>query len=138
MPVSNIAAASGVSQGAAQGLAQQRRDELRALIRSLKTGDLSGAQQAFAMLQQTFQNTLQAQSGGVSPSGNHSPLQKDLAAIGTALQSGDIAGAQKRLAGLMQDLQRLRQNGGAVGSGGLYGQAMAVPGSGGSGIHVTA
>src|SRR5262249_29022143 len=68
------------------------------LVTAIKSGDLSGAQQAYAALSQL-------QSSGVGPSNLNSPIAQALNQIGQSLQNGDISGAQSALASLSQQAQ---------------------------------
>jgi hypothetical protein len=70
----------------------RRRQSLVALVSSLKSGDLSGAQQAYASLSQLQTN------GSANPNG----FAQALSQIGQALQSGDLAGAQQALSSLQR------------------------------------
>jgi hypothetical protein len=111
---SNAEQASQISQGA--------RD-FEALQSALASGDLAGAQQACASLQQDLQSTTQAGQTQVQPaatdtsatpnggavstrsrSSRFSQGLKDFQALETALSSGDLAGAQQAFASLQQDL----------------------------------
>jgi hypothetical protein len=73
----------------------RRRQSLVALVSSLRSGDLSGAQQAYSSLSQ-LQTSGAADSNGV--------FAQAMSQIGQALQSGDLAGAQQALS----SLQRVR------------------------------
>jgi hypothetical protein len=64
------------------------------LVKAIRSGDLSGAQQAYAALTQ-----LQASGQGPAADPN-SPFAQALSKIGPSLQNGDIAGAQRALAAL--------------------------------------
>jgi hypothetical protein len=72
--------AVGSSQSVSVSNWQQRQQNFKDLFSAVQSGDLSGAQKAFAGLT----------AGATNIKGN-SPL----AQIGQALQNGDIAGAQK-------------------------------------------
>jgi hypothetical protein len=73
----------------------RRRQSFVALVSSLKSGDLSGARQAYSSLSQL-------QTGGsANPNG---VFAQAMSQIGQALQSGDLAGAQQALS----SLQRVR------------------------------
>jgi hypothetical protein len=66
------------------------------LVSALKSGNLSGAQQAYAALSQ-LQNSRQG------PSANpNSPALQALGQIGQALQNGNLSGAQEALSSLQQ------------------------------------
>jgi hypothetical protein len=65
-----------------------------ALVSSLNSGDLSGAQQAYSSLSQL-------QGGGQGRLANpNGPVAQAMSRIGQALQSGDLAAAQQALASL--------------------------------------
>ncbi len=98
---------------------RERGVDLRQLGQALQSGDLAGAQQAYATLTQLAQsapwNTSAAASGNATASTSTSttaasPFKytqraQDFAAIGQALQSGDLQGAQQAFAKLQQDLR---------------------------------
>jgi hypothetical protein len=70
--------------------------DFRQLASSINSGDLAGAQQAYAALSQD-------QSSGQGPFANpNSPASQALNQIGTALQNGDLSGAQQALSSLQQ------------------------------------
>src|SRR3954463_8097100 len=94
---------AGASQGPAAVL-KQRRADLNALKTALQSGDLAGAQKAFA-LQQDLQSTQGAAGQRGDASGQSSTLAKDLDALKTALQSGDLTGAQNAFASVQQDMR---------------------------------
>ena len=99
MTVSGI---SSVSPSlAAQASFQKRQADFQALGSALNSGDLAGAQKAFADFLQTAPGV-----SGVGSAPGSSPIGQDLQALGSALQSGDVAGAQKAFAGLQQELQK--------------------------------
>jgi hypothetical protein len=90
---------------------KQVRQDFRDLASALQSGDLSGAQNAFAALQQLMQNaqpSSQSQSQGNS---KQDQFSIDLAAIGKALQSGDLNSAQHAFTKLQQDIQAVQQGG---------------------------
>jgi hypothetical protein len=90
---------SGGQAGAAPGdgrrfeIRCRRRQSFVALVSSLKSGDLSGAQQAYLSLSQLQTN------GAANPNG---VFAQAMSQIGQALQSGDLAGAQQALSSLPQ------------------------------------
>ncbi len=96
-------AVSGVSLASSVGFQNPNdpRQQFVQLARAINSGDLAGAQQAYATLSQTLGGS---SNGGGSNSSNNSsdPFSQALAAIGQALQSGDIQGAQQALASLQQ------------------------------------
>jgi hypothetical protein len=73
----------------------RRRQSLVALVSSLKSGDLSGAQQAYSSLSQLETSGFANRNGAFAQA---------MSQIGQALQSGDLAGAQQALS----SLQRVR------------------------------
>lgn len=86
MPISSVGSSSMYQASGASNW-QQRRQDFNTLAQDLQSGNLSGAQQAYAALTQN------APGGSVDP---NSPLGK----LGQALQAGDITGAQKAFATL--------------------------------------
>src|SRR6185369_11694540 len=77
------------------------KQDFQKLQSALKSGDLKGAQDAYAQLKQD----LPADSSGSSTS---SQPRTDLDAIGAALQSNDLTGAQKAFATFQQDVKAAR------------------------------
>jgi hypothetical protein len=73
----------------------------------MASGDLAGAQKAFATLTKHRQNVGQAQNGPQTAASTQ--LSTDLAALGKALQSDDLAGAQKAFGTLIQNMQKTKQ-----------------------------
>jgi hypothetical protein len=70
------------------------RQTFMQMAKAIKSGDLSGAQQAYATLSQL-------QSGAPANDGN-SPFSQALGQIGEALKNGDLTGAQQALDALGQ------------------------------------
>jgi hypothetical protein len=99
-----------------QSAAQQAKANFEKLQQDVQAGNLAGAQQAFAALQQN------------GPLGQTNPLQKQIDALGQALQSGNVASAQQALTALQAAAQSL---GGQSGRGG--GSGAGGGGSGGAG-----
>ncbi len=99
-PACNQPVGSAVASGTAPGGGQRleircrRQQSLAALVSSLGSGDLSGAQQAYSALNQ-LQGAGQAQFP--NPNG---PFSQAMSQVGQALQSGDLTGAQQALASL--------------------------------------
>jgi len=93
MAVSAISSTSSYQQTSPQA---QFRQDFSQLAKSIQSGDLSGAQQAFASL-------TQLQGNGQGPGSNpNSPIGQALSQIGQALRNGDISGAQQALQSLAQ------------------------------------
>jgi hypothetical protein len=92
-------AVSGISSSSVNAYQPSQQDSFRQqflqLANSLNSGDLSGAQQAYASLTQTQQQ-------GNTQIDPNSPFGKALTQIGQALQSGDLSGAQQALSSLKQ------------------------------------
>jgi outer membrane protein assembly factor BamD (BamD/ComL family) len=89
---------------------------LQALGQDLQSGNLTAAQQDFAAIQQSAQ---QSQASGQSHHGHHphhsaeantvspiSSLQQEFSSIGQDLQSGNFASAQRAYASLQSDLKQ--------------------------------
>ncbi|MBJ6726680.1 hypothetical protein [Geomesophilobacter sediminis] len=95
-----------------QTMMQQRKQDFSQLASALNNGDLSGAQQAFADLQnisgqgQNTANSSQTQSSSAtgSNSGN-SGVKNDFAALSQALQSGNLADAKSAFAKIQSDMK---------------------------------
>jgi hypothetical protein len=81
------------------------RQTFMQMVKAIKSGDLSGAQQAYATLAQ-----MQASSQGRGAD-QSSPFGAALGQIGQALQNGDIAGAQQALSSLGQQLHAHHHHG---------------------------
>src|SRR5271157_5825258 len=135
MSVSGVSSTDSLYQINQQNGWQQVMNDFSQVGQSLQSGDLAGAQKAFATLQQNMQNVGQSQSGqsqstqqqsalnqlgqalqsggaqGTSgDSGGSSTIGNDLNTLATALQSGDLTGAQQAFTSLMQDAQTAAAN----------------------------
>jgi hypothetical protein len=90
-------AVSGISSSSVNSYQPSRQDSFRQqflqLAKSLNSGDLAGAQQAYTSLTQAQGSTQ------IDP---NSPFGQALTQIGKSLQSGDITGAQQALSALKQ------------------------------------
>ena len=91
MTVSNVDAGSGSAAGALQSAAQQAKANFEKLQQDIQAGNLAGAQQAFAALQQN------------GPLGQTNPLQKQIDALGRLLDESPgtvpivlVAGGQRK------------------------------------------
>ncbi len=73
---------------ASQSQLQQIKADFNQLKQRLQSGDLSGAQQAFADLQK------------LAPQGASGPFQDQINALGQALQSGNLSAAQQAFSAL--------------------------------------
>jgi hypothetical protein len=120
MSISSISSNSdyfqNYSANGSSSLKQQGQQDFQSLADALQSGDLSGAQSAFASLMQLLPNssssaTSQTQSATISSSSSTSngtsSITNDLSALGQALQSGVLTGAQNDFSKLMQDTQAI-------------------------------
>lgn len=101
---------------ARQSQMQQIKADFDKLQQSLQSGDLSGAQQAFAALQKD------------GPQGTNNPLQSQIDALGQALQSGNLSAARQAFSSLQSAAKTQASPLGAGGSG--SGGAGGAEGSG--------
>ena len=92
------------------------RQNFRGLENALLNGDLSGAQSAFASLQQLVSGA----QGSANPKSilsqlgqSNSLLAQDMQALSSALSANDLSGAQKAFAKLQQDMESVGQANGA-------------------------
>ena len=88
---------------------QLSMQEFQQLGQDLATGNLTGAQSDFAILQQAFGQTATATSTAASGSSSASPATNPLAQafqqLSTDLKSGNLTAAQKDYTTVQQDLQ---------------------------------
>ncbi len=82
----------------------QRSQDFEALQNMLQSGNLGGAQQAFAAFQQDVQKTAQL-SGSSSLFAPGTPASRDMQTLGGALSAANLQGAQRAFATLLQDIQ---------------------------------
>jgi hypothetical protein len=104
MNVSNICPTTRLHPTDIQNVFHQRAGDFRALGKALRSGDLQGAQDAFAALQKDFQNGSNASTEGSQPFSQNTQAATDFQALQSALQSGDLSTAQKAFANLKTDL----------------------------------
>jgi len=104
MTINNVSSAASLYQTETQSPWKQRAQDFKALQSALQTGDLSGAQQAFATLQKDLPSSAPTTKPS-SSSSQSTPASKDFQALQSALSSGDLSGAQQAFASLKQDLQ---------------------------------
>ena len=95
MAISSISSSAGNYQPSQQSNFRQTFGQL---VQAVQSGELTGAQQAYAAL-----TKLQSQGKGPDP---NSPLGQALTQIGQALQGGSTAGAQQVLQSLAQQTQQ--------------------------------
>lgn len=87
---------------------QQRQQEVTDLANALTSGDLSGAQQAFSMLQQfTSKPSANSQIQTGQQGAGSDTITADINALGQALQSGDLKTAQTDFTQLQKDIQSM-------------------------------
>ncbi len=107
-PISTSAA--NPYQAQVVGAFKQRGQDFKALGKALQSGDLVGAQQAFAALKkgtQTIQSVQQRQS---LPSGQNRRVSPNFKTVESALNSGDLSGAQKGFAIVQQDIEAVHKS----------------------------
>ena len=104
MTVSNVSSTLNTYQPDVQSPWKKRARDFKALQSALQSGDLSGAQQAFAAFQKDMPGSAQA-AQAKSASTPNSQGAKDFQALQSALGSGDMAGAQQAFAAMQKDLQ---------------------------------
>jgi len=96
--------AAGLSQSVlSSSNSTQQQQILQTLQNSLSSGDVNGAQAAFAKLQKLSQSLATASGSSLS---SNSPLAIDLTALGSALSSGDLPTAQSAFATVLSDLNQ--------------------------------
>lgn len=88
-----------------------------ALSQNLENGNISGAQQSYATIQQDFQ---QQQHHGTGEIHHHhhggqqaNPISQALSSLSSALQAGNLSSAQSAFATLQQDLEQQFGGGGS-------------------------
>ena len=101
MSISSITGTTNLAQ-TWQSLAQQRQQDFNSLSQALESGNLAGAQQAYANLQSLLPNSQTGLNTTNSTSTN--PIQSDFASLGQALASGNLSQAQSAFAQLKNDL----------------------------------
>jgi hypothetical protein len=131
---------TGATANGANPLAQA----FTALSQDLQNGNLSGAQQDYATIQQDFQQQQQG-SGAVHHHHHHgggggeaqqgSQISSALNSLSTALEAGNLSSAQTAFAALQQDLEQFTVGGGTSVT---SGSSPASSSTSGSGLNVTA
>src|SRR5271163_4566665 len=133
---------SGTTAATANG-ANPIAQAFTALAQDLQNGNLSGAQQDYATIQQDFQQQQQGAGqvhhhhhhGGGGGGQQGSQVSSALNSLATALQAGNLSSAQTAFAALQQDLEQLTA--GSV-TGSTSGSSSSSSQSSGSGLSVTA
>ncbi len=108
MSISGVTASTNGHSEAIHAWFPQLRKALTDLAKSLTSGDLSAAKEAYASLEHQRQRVGQAQSGPQAEASNR--LSSGFSAIGDALQSDDLASAQKAFTALTEALKRGKQS----------------------------
>ena len=105
--INGVSSAGSNYQTNAQSPWQQRANDFKALQSALQSGDLSGAQQAFANLQQDGQgfSPASAKTSTAAASAVSSQGAVAIQALQSALSSGNLSAAQQSFATLKQDMQ---------------------------------
>jgi outer membrane protein assembly factor BamD (BamD/ComL family) len=115
-----------------------------ALSQDLQNGNISGAQQDYATIQQDFQQQQQQGAGQVHHHHHHggggsgqqgSQVSQALNSLATALQAGNLSSAQTAFAALQQELEQFSTGSNA---GSTSAASSSSPQTSGSGLNVTA
>jgi hypothetical protein len=103
MNIGSVSSFLGAGAATRQNPFKTIKQDFQKLQSALKSGDLKGAQEAYAQLKQDL-------PASKDPSGTATSGQPrtDLDAIGSALQSNDLTGAQKAFATFQQDVKATR------------------------------
>lgn len=111
MLVSEINSNTNIQQANNQQTkSRQIRDDFQQLEQALKSGNLSGAQQAFAALQQLMPNlSLGNKIQNGQTSSNQNLFRTTFNAIGQALKSGNLSEAKAAFTKLQQDVQLINK-----------------------------
>jgi hypothetical protein len=142
---SGTAAAATTTAGAAATNSNPIAQAFAALSTDLQNGNITGAQQDYATIQQDFQ---QQQQQGSSPVHHHhhhgggggggqqgSQVSSALNSLSTALQAGNLSSAQTAFATLQADLEQFSAGGGSASTAGT---SSSSPQTGSGGLNVTA
>jgi hypothetical protein len=101
-----------VSTTPTQNPVQQVQQDYLQLSSALQSGNLTGAQTAFAALEQALQTQSGTSAAATTTSGNsNDPIANDLSALGQALSSGNLTQAQSAFTQLNSDIQTAEQSG---------------------------
>jgi hypothetical protein len=135
-------AQAGTTTGATSATANSSNPIAQAFTapaQDLQNGNISGAQQDYATIQQDFQQQQQGSSpvhhhggGGSGQQGNQ--ISSALNSLSTALQAGNHSSAQTAFAALQQDLEQFSA-GGSIGS--TTEPSSSSSQTSGSGLNVT-
>jgi outer membrane protein assembly factor BamD (BamD/ComL family) len=113
--ISSVSSATNPYQTDTQNPWQQRAQDFKSLQSALQSGDLSGAQQAFASLQQN-QPTSSQTASTTTASNRNSQASNAFQALQSALGTGNLEAAQQAFSSLKQSMQ----SGRVAGTGGHH------------------
>jgi len=83
---------------------EKQRQDFQSLANALQSGDLTGAQNAFKLLQQDAGG-----KDGSNPNNQNNQLSQDFQTLSDALNFNDLSTAQKAFAAFQKDLQNVVQ-----------------------------
>jgi DNA-binding FadR family transcriptional regulator len=111
MSISSLASnlIADLSQQYQQNPFQKIQQDFKQLASALKSGDLSGAQSAYASIEQLLPANQSSSSSATGSNGSNA-IQSDFASLGQALQSGDLSEAQSAFGQLQSDLKTATQS----------------------------
>ena len=111
MSISSLASTliADLSQQYQQNPFQKIQQDFKQLASALKSGDLSGAQSAYASIEQLLPANQSSSSSATGSNGSNA-IQSDFASLGQALQSGDLSEAQSAFGQLQSDLKTATQS----------------------------
>jgi ribosomal protein S20 len=111
MSVDSISQSCSSNSAIPLGGINQLKQDMQALQKALESGDLAGAQKAFAAFQQDIQNA-QAKKGTptntANPSAAANQAKQDLDSLQKALDAGDLSAAKTSFAAFQKDVQSAR------------------------------
>ena len=111
MSISSLASTliADLSQQYQQNPFQKIQQDFKQLASALQSGDLSGAQSAYASIEQLLPANQSSSSSATGSNGSNA-IQSDFASLGQALQSGDLSEAQSAFGQLQSDLKTATQS----------------------------
>lgn len=108
MSISKIVNESALSQVTKHtSSANQAQQDFNALFQAMANNDISGAQEAYASIQQS--QSAQANAQGGAAADPLTAVKSDWASLGQALQSGSLTSAQQAFSQLGQDALAVQQ-----------------------------
>jgi hypothetical protein len=103
MSIGAVGTSLAISPGTQQ---RPERQDMEALQKALSSGDLAGAQQAFAQFKQDFHAAHHGRA--LWQTAVPETLKQDLQGLQSALKSGDLSGAQQAFAQFKSDFQTVQ------------------------------